>query len=295
MTDPDAPTPDEPFDGPPAPPWVGELLAGMRQDDPAIPADVAARLDAALAAAAASVPAPPAAGGGTADQATDPTVVPLRSHRRAAASPWGHRLLLGAVAAAAVVIFGGLGTLAVLRGSSPQPTGDDGPVVAGDASTAPAEYVSSGQRYTASNLVPTTRALLSATEALDQPATVASPHTVPTGASQSPASATPPPSPSATFGATATGSPSGSPEVLALTRVATRPDPQCLSQLTGTADTATIVVDEATYEKQPAFVVVVRSVDVSTGQDRPGSVDVWVVPRPCGADSTFLKFERVAR
>ena len=40
---------DDPYDGPEAPAWVAELLAGLAADDPPIPEDVAARLDAVLA------------------------------------------------------------------------------------------------------------------------------------------------------------------------------------------------------------------------------------------------------
>lgn len=277
---------EEPYDGPEAPAWVAELLAGLPADDPQIPDDVASRLDAVLATLAASPGPAPAAGGDAAgaapgagddaDPATGPaTVVPIGAsggsrHRGGRPNPWAHRLLLGGVAAAAVVVLGGLGFVAVQRGSTTHPS--DGIVVAdsaGSPAQPPAAYVSSGLAYTSANLVPTARELLVAT-GLAAP-TVAAPTVTPPTTS----TATPAPSPG---------------RVENLTGAADRPSATCVTALTGSTSAAPLVVDEATYNGKPAFVVVLPT------DDDPSTVDVWVVERTCsaGADGTLM-FAHVAR
>jgi hypothetical protein len=299
--------PDEPYAGPAAPAWVSELLAGLPADDPPIPDDVASRLDATLRELAASPPgATPEDRAGSAGSASDPgdeagrprpdatNVVPLAAASRHAArtNPWPHRLLLGGVAAAAVIVFGGLGTVAVLRGSGPSTSGGELATAAqGDsAASAPAaqtRFVASGAAYTADNLAATTDALLRSSRSEPQSAPTVGLATPAEGSSGSSAS---PPTPDRTSSGSATPD-SQATTMLALKAAASRPEQTCLASLaTGSGDAAPLVVDEATYDRQPAFIVVFAT------SDDPASVDVWVVARSCAEGSEGLyTFARVAR
>lgn len=287
MTDHD---PDEPYLGPEAPDWVRELLAGLPTDDPTIPDDVASRLEATLRELAAPAREQLLAGSGTplADPAEEArpaaaaNVVPLAGASRHAsrANPWPHRLLLGGVAAAAVILFGGLGTLVVLRGGTPSAA--DANVAAGapaDAGSAPApatRFVASGASYTAENLAATTDTLLRSSQARLQDG-------APTPGVATPAEVT--------AGSSAPDTTASTSAALSLKSAATRPQQTCLSSLAqGSGDAAPLVVDEATYDHQPAFVVVFAT------SDDPASVDVWVVARSCAEGSEGLfTFARVAR
>lgn len=287
--------PDAPYAGPEAPAWVAELLAGLPADDPPIPEDVAVRLDAVLAQLAESTTTDPGTSGtghatpypdGVADATGTSNVVALSSataRHSARANPWPHRLLLGGVAAVAVVALGGLSTLAVLRGSSPSADGQVAAASGAGASAPDTRYVASGASYTSANLAATTGALLRA----DGQAVAPGPSR--TSPATGPLTGTPPESTTGT-----TAAPSATPavtsDVLSLKDAGSRPQPSCLQSLAGSADVEPLVVDEATYDAHPAFVVVFATAN------EPATVDVWVVARSCaeGAEGLYT-FARVAR
>lgn len=289
MTDSDALTPEPHDDGPVAPAWVGDLLASLRADDPPIPDHVAARLTGALALLAAPPLAAPTRSTDSTDRTdtTDSTVTPIGAARTARhlrqdrQSGWGHRLMIGGAAAAAVVVLGTLSTIAVQRNSTdpvvPVAAGDvTGTVLTPSVSPAPPRYVMSGTDYTAANLTASTRALLvaagmSRTELAVPPAT--------TG-----------PTPRVTTSQGAVEPTPATPASTMLKEASARPTAACLTALVGSPDVAPLVVDEASYDGKPAFVIVV----VTPGA--PETVDVWVVPPTCttGADG-MLTFLRTAR
>jgi hypothetical protein len=274
--------PDPGTDEPVAPLWVSELLASLPGDDPAIPEHVAARLDAAL-----SVLTPAAR---TSAAATTPTTTPTRapsptpveaqqaephatvlpldagSRRRvgtASPSRFGHRLLLGGVAAAAVVILGGLSTIAILRaGSSPGST----PAIATGPSviTSPVAttYLASSNNFTAATLATGARSLLAQSGRATK--TVTGNETTPAAIETKPATV--------------------------------RPSAGCLSELTGSVSVMALVADETTYERTPVFVVLAPTVDPTTAVVDTTRIDVWVVGRSCSAaDAAVIAFQRIDR
>lgn len=284
-----------------APAWVGELLAGLRADDPPLPDHVAERIDRALSVltpadvlpaaepspAGAATPAGPTDGGGDSAGAT---VIPLAARNRPAGSPnpWGHRLLIGGVAAAAALVLGGLGTVAVVRNSGGGPA--DGQGVSADSNEVGAagdktRYVASNQDYTAATLDTTAEAVLAASTTPLGPSTPGTP-------SLAPSEGTGSPGPSASTPPTATSNPA-SPSALgtvSLRAAAQRPAEGCVDSLAGADDVDPLLVDEATYEHRPAFVVVIAT----TGD--AGTADVWVVARTCAAGNEgVLAFARIAR
>lgn len=285
------PDPDIADQLPPAPPWLAELLASLPADDPPIPEHVAARLDAALAVLTPGRPVTtPGAGSGSGSAREDSTttdttatVVPLAAgsrHRDRAGgrSRLGHRLLLGGVAAAAVVVLGGLGTVAVLRGEQPAggPATTAGNSSVGPASTAPTAYLASAQDFTPANLATGARALLAhaAGSTPTSPAPATSQQT-PTSLGQ-------------------TGGTVSTP--LVVTPATVRPSAGCLTELTGSATVTALVADETTYDGAPVFVVLSPTLLAGTQAVDPTHVDVWVVRRACSADdAAVITFIRITR
>ncbi len=274
-----------------APAWVAEALASLRADDPPLPDDVAERIDRALAVLGPADVLP--AGAGTWDAAAtsssvaaedddqdraSATVVPIAARDRRAGSPgpWGHRLLLGGVAAAAALVLGGLGTVAVVRNSGSSST--DSPGVSAEADGVGAghertRYVASNQDYTSATLDTTAQAVLAAsTTPLDSgPGGTPAPPATSVPGTSSPAVASSPPS-------------------LVLRAATDRPTGSCVDSLAGAVGVDPLLVDEARYEQRPAYVVVIPT----TGE--AGTVDVWVVARTCTAGNEgVLAFARIAR
>jgi hypothetical protein len=269
---------------PEAPAWVAELLSTLRSDDPPIPEYVAARLDTAIAAEAAARPraatpaAPGAPGSTTEDQPGVPAEVTTLDRARRRSSPptgsrTGHRVLLGAVAAAAVVVLAGLGAIAVNRsGSSSGPT----PVTAiASPSQVATAYVASEHNTTAATLASDARTLLAQTGntlTSASPAVVASPGTVVGQVTASPTYSVGP----------------AAEDV--------RPSVGCLTQLTGSAVVKVLVADAANYDGAPAYIVLAPTLDSATQAVDPTTVDIWVVRRTCSAtDAAVITFLRTTR
>lgn len=277
-----------------APAWVGELLASLRADDPPLPDDVAERIDRALAVLTPADVVPATGPAGT-DAATSTdhagaTVIPLAARDRTAGSPnpWGHRLLIGGVAAAAALVLGGLGTVAVVRNSGGAPAVGQG--VSADsnevgAAAGKTRYVSSDLDYTAATLDTTAQAVLAASTTPLDPTSPGTPSLAPGESSPGPSASAPP------VGTSSPAPPSASPlGTVSLRAAAQRPDPSCVDSLAGTDAVDPLLVDEATYEHRPAFVVL-----IATAGDA-GTADVWVVARTCTAGSEgVLAFARIAR
>jgi hypothetical protein len=256
---------------------IPDRLAAAGSVEP-IPADVASRLDAALAAAASAAP----------DVAATPTIVPslgaTATHRRDRSGPRGLRLLQ---AAAAVVVVLGLGALAVSAihgGSDSGGAATSASGAAGDraaaAKSGPAPVTASGRNWTPSTLAAAAPALASGTFG---PALSQYDSTRKTAASST-SSATAPASP-----APATGLVNSS----AAGPAARLSDPDalraCVTNLNdGDQTMQPLAVDLARWQGQPAAVLVFPTVG------DPASLDVYVVAPDCPT-GLFLNFARVPR
>lgn len=258
-----------------APPWLTELLASLPDDDPAIPEHVAARLDAALSVltppvrttAAPTTSAPPTLAEAEGSE-SHATVLPLTAgtrHRAGSGSRFGHRLLLGGVAAAAVVVLGGLSTVAILRGgsssgSTPATASGAGPATAPVATT----YVATSENITAATLATGARALLAQTGHGLVVNSVTGNEVTPAAVATKPATV--------------------------------QPSAGCVSELTGSASVMALVADETTYDSTPAFVILAPTLDPTTAVVDTTRVDVWVVRRTCSsADAAVITFLRIDR
>jgi hypothetical protein len=248
-----------------------------------IPADVASRLDAALAAAASAPP----------DMAATPTIVPslatTATHRRDRSSPRGLRLLQ---AAAVLVVVLGLGALAV----SAIHGGRDG---SGGASTAGAADSARGAKSAPQAAFPVTA---SGRDWTAGSLTAAVPRLV--AGSLSPVITRGPLDDSTLKSAAGSGSstpaPSGSVSAAAVPEYAVSGNAAgrlaggtalaaCVAGLVGGPATP-LAVDLATYQGKPAAVILLPGL---AGPDR---IDVWVVPADCSSTTaTFLYYGSVPR
>jgi hypothetical protein len=256
---------------------IPDRLAAAGSVEP-IPADVASRLDAALAAAA-SAPA---------DVAATPTIVPslgaTAAHRRERSGPRGLRLLQ---AAAAIVVVLGLGALAVSAingGSEGGGASTAGGATSDRAAAAPRSaavpVTASGRNWTPTTLAAAAPALASGTFgpalSLYDSARKTAASTTPSG------TATDVPTP-------AEGLESGS----AAGPAARLSDPSalrtCVTNLNdGDQTLQPLAVDLAQWQGQPAAVLVFPTVG------DPTSLDVYVVAPDCPT-GLFLNFARVPR
>jgi hypothetical protein len=241
-----------------------------------IPADVASRLDAALAAAASAPP----------DVAATPTIVPLHgataTHRGERSNPRGLRLLQ---AAAVLVVVLGLGALAVsaIHGGSDSGGASSASGAAGDRASAPKSaavpVTSSGRNWTPTTLAAAAPSLAAGTFG---PAVSLYDSTRKTAASPTAAAV---PSPASSSGGVANGLAAGPADRLG--------DPAALSAcIANLSDPGPamqpLAVDLARWQGQPAAVLV-----FPTPQD-PASLDVYVVAPDCPT-GLFLNFARVPR
>jgi hypothetical protein len=254
---------------------IPDRLAAAGSVEP-IPADVASRLDAALAAAASAAP----------DVAATPTIVPslgaTATHRRDRSGPRGLRLLQ---AAAAVVVVLGLGALAVsaIHGGSDSGGTTSAGSSAGDraatAKSGPAPVTASGRNWTPTTLAAAAPSLAAGTFG---PAFSSYDSTGKTAAS---APATAAPSPEAGSNGPVNGAAVGPAGRLA--------DPAalraCVTNLNdGDQTMQPLAVDLARWQGQPAAVLVFPTVG------DPASLDVYVVAPDCPT-GLFLNFARVPR
>jgi hypothetical protein len=257
---------------------VRALLGTLRAEDVPMPDDVVARIHAAITAerAAVSLPDTPAslleadsrdAGAGpdaTAHSATTATVLPLSAGgQRRGPSYTGLRRML-AVAAALVVVVGGVSLVRSLGlGSGSEASSAGGASMApekaagADGTTAYSARTSlTGTAYTRALLGTQVSVLATAAlrgERFQEQATVASAHA---------ASLAPVPSGTALDA--------------------------CLSGLTGRPGVTPVVVDSGTFEGKPANVVVLQT------EGDAAKLDVWVLAPGCsGADPSVLEFQRI--
>lgn len=235
-------------------PSVSAALSAL--PTPEEPADLGARLEAALAQARNSAAAPVAGG-------TD--VVPLAGRRRVRWLP-----ALAAVAAAAVLVTGGV--LYSQRSSTTATT----------ASKGVARYAvnDTGTDYTRAALATALPALLAGTSPRSATAV---------GAGPSGALAVPNAAPTGGVPGSAGQTLAGTADPLAALRT-TRGLATCLASLTDPSQPGLpLALDYASFEGKPALVVVLPS-------DRPDKVDVLVVPPGCAtADGNLLYFTRLSK
>jgi hypothetical protein len=257
------------------------FVAGLLADLPAatMPADVAARIDAALA----ELPplAEPAGPGAAA------TVVPFAAPSRPVPRWRSPRVLQVAAALVVVVGAGVVGVKAVTaHTSSPAASAASG---AASAQVGTATTQSNGA-YTAAALVPEVHSLLSgaareaatpsaaaggAVAAVPSPDTAAGGSTAPTADSPAPVSVGPlDPALRRLMSSTAALAP-------------------CIAAIENglTAYVAPLAIDAGTYEGRPALIVVLP------GADDPTSYDVWIVGPTCGAsqDAALIRYQSVPR
>jgi hypothetical protein len=299
---------------------VRALLAFLRDEPLELPPDVAARLDAVIAeerrtstaaAGAASALADPAESSAT--PLAPVTVLPVATRRRGASLT--AFTVVGAIAAAIVVVVGGI---TVVRGLGSGSGADSaGTVTAASAvpSTAASETLApeaatstrltaSGASYAPSSLAAQASTLaglsLGTVKTADRTATDAGQGTAPGYAS------TPVPTPSATDGnltGAATGSGGGATtggswatamvaaptDARALEAATLTPDKvaSCVRTLTDGDGTQALAVDAGTWQGKAALLVILPTQGDAT------SLDVIVVTRDCSPD--FLTFQRIPR
>jgi hypothetical protein len=298
---------------------VRSLLGLLRPDDLPMPEDVVRRLDATLAeerraAASAPVGAPLTA---TSDPDTDwvapVTVLPVGEDRARRAGPTRTLRILGAAAAAVVVVALGYSVLGHGLGAgtstSASSAESSGPSAASD--TAAGTVIrASGTAYTAATLAAQVDSLVagaraagpvpaapsidsagseSASRASGQAATAATPGPTSAGATSTgptgtgPQSTGPTSSPlTAAAPAAGVGSPGPDYRLTETTLAA------CVSQLTGVADVTALVVDHGTFAGKAADIVVLPT------PDDPTTLDVWVLAPGCTATSAdVIHFARI--
>lgn len=258
--------------------YVTGLLAGL----PAVtmPADVAARLDAALTAL----------GPFAADPIAAQTVVPI-SAAPSHPSRWRNPRVLQAAAGLVLVLAAGvLGIKALTSHSS-----SDESTAFGAAASAPqaqAPVLRTNHAYSAATLATDVHSLVSGKLApyglLSSTAGGASPAQTP--AAPAPSAGTP-----ISAGAEASTTPEPkaiAPALTALTANATSLAP-CIALIEDGLPTAVspIAVDAGTYDGQPALIVVLP------GSDDPNSYDVWIVGPTCGKnnDAALIRYQSVPR
>jgi hypothetical protein len=238
---------------------VRERLAAAAEVE-AMPPDVVARLDQALAAVAAE----------PASTAVTRSVIPLREPQRS--SPRGLRWLQAA-AVVVLILAGGAVAVSALRGSDDNSvkdtsasTGSAGGRAAADAGSYP--VTASGRHWTKASVEAGVPQLLTGTLSPTLPPSSFSAQDNGSGAAEAPRALAGVPA------ARLAGGPA-----LA----------DCVTELAGGPATP-LAVDLATFDGQPAAVVLLP------GIGGPGRVDVWVVPPDCGqGKGQFLYYANVPR
>ena len=262
---------------------VTTLLTAYADPGP-VPADVAARIDAALAAAG-----PVEADGADEDGprplvAPASTVVPeaVEPTARPSRTPFGSKVLQVAAVVVLLAALGGIGLSALLShssngagsgaGSAGSAAQDQNRSAASGAAVATVR-TATGTAYTISNLGPAARNVLLAAESQKSSA----------GGGTAPSASSGSPAPSAQGPEFAASLPAD--------QRALRDSPAalstCVRRLVGAAITP-LAVDLGTWEGTPATIIVLP------GQDDPTQLDVFAVRASCPPGS-FLGFARVPR
>lgn len=237
-------------------------LAGT--DRPAMPADVAARIDAALAAE---------------DDDAHPVVTPMRGRRRPS---WAG---LAAVAAG-VALVGAIAVPLVTRSGDPATTAAD---MASPERAVTTRRLSSDLDYSRATLAGTLLNALNGATGSPAPAAAR-------------AGAGAPAMPNTAPGGTAAPQNEAVTDVALTSTRSLEIDPgrlgACLAALSSELPAnakVPEVIDFARYEGQPAIIVAFPT--VSRGRVRPGSLDVFVAGPRCGTgeDANVLDFQRIRR
>lgn len=260
--------------------YVTALLAGLPAV--AMPADVAARLDAALAEAALAGPTDPEAdpeAEAEVPTAAAATVVPITSAR---SSRWRDPRILKVAAAVVLVLAGGGLAIKVLSGGSSSSEGST-TAAAGGAPRADQLSVNSAHAYTADSLATDVRALVAGSL----------PKAFTTG-QDSAAGGTLQPRPTGT-GAVSTPNPGYSANLdKPLQELTSSVDTlaPCIAALEeGITAVTPFAIDAGTYDGRPALIVVLPN------KEDAKSYDVFVVGAKCGQgnDADFIAYKRVPR
>lgn len=248
---------------------VRALLSLLRDEPLEMPSHVRSRLDAVIAeerrtaavagAGAGAAPSGDEASDGGPGPVAPVTVLPARNR---GPSTRAFRIV-GGLAAAALVVLGGVTVLhGTVGGSSSSSSAETSSAAGGgavDAATGTA-VTASGVRYSRATLAVQAAALVAAARA-------GSPATDRTAAVPSPATVE-----GKTYAAALTADTAAS----------------CVRALTENDGSTAVAVDSGSYDGQPAIVVVVPP------PDAPGSLDVFVVKPGCGADTAdLLEFQRI--
>lgn len=294
VVDPDVEAPLTAAPDPAADAWVAALLADLAPAT--MPADVRARLDAALAAEPPLSAGPPVAADpspaigpslAVGPAVTDPPtggsadVVPLQPGGRRRGSSGLPRWWRGVAAAAVAVLAVGVGVQVLRGGGSPDPVAGPAAGAAAGANAAVAiparQVLSSGTAYTAARLKDQVLGLVDRAEDALGATESASAGTVEeagTGEGATRAGGAPP-----VVGAAA-ATPVGTAGFTA-TAAGIR---DCVLALAGSASVQAMVVDRATYEGRDAGIVVLPT------DPQAATLDVWVVAPECARRDPHVLF-----
>jgi len=247
--------------------FVTGLLATLRSDDPAMPEDVASRLDAVLAESSRARLGPESTlvGSlpGSASQSDD-ELARARATRRKASSPSlrSFRVLAGVAAAAVLVLAGAV----IARGSLGGPGAGSTTSIAESARGMSTMSGSAADSASSPNMAQAPIAEV-ATGTSGTPGTSGTDYHQSTLATQIAALlVSKAASPSTTSDMTVTG-PAG---------------PPCLAALTGRPDVQPRAVDSATFEGRPALIIVVTAPEDVT------ALDVWAIAPGCSATDVIV-------
>jgi hypothetical protein len=284
---------------------VRALLAFLRDEPMEMPADVAARLDAVIAeerrtsaaAAAAAMPLDDRTET-SATRLAPVTVLPVATRRGPSMRAF---TVVGGIAAAALVVVGGLNLLGGLGSSTSRDSASTAGAASSAPSAAPSDGVaaegSGGTRLTASGATYTAKTLsaqaatlagisLGTVKATDRTAALSGSGTDATGESAPAPGATPATAPQSTTGYTVGAAPT---DARALAAAALTPEKvtACVGTLTDGDGTQALAVDAGTWLGTAALMVILPT------KGDTASLDVIVVTRDCSPN--FLTFQRIPR
>jgi hypothetical protein len=257
------------------------LLSALPQD--AMPADIAARLEARIADVSGLAADEPETG--DSEPAAAPTIVPLEGRRRGRA--WNTPAIAGVAAGVAVLMLAGaIVAGVVLHGRHSGTTAsnaDGGTAAAGASAGAGIKEWSTGSDYTATNLAQLVPRLVTASPPPQPVGGVRAPQaTSPSRLSSSSAS-------TAESAPAAPGGGAGQELTLAGLQASRAAVVECGHILAGDPTVVPEAVDFARFNGRPAAVFALPS------PGHPASIDVWVVRSTCSPASADFYFRRIPR